>query len=166
MEAVPGAPTLIKRKVATTYPGSTIARRRGGCTLRLLDSFNGMRVIPRRLVSTIITIDKDSPTCVFVFVRTVTSKTMTRKVPEPRTCRFTTRTMLKDTGVMLRAKGRPKRLGSVIYSPTKAAVRTIHMLRGFKLEDTIVRTRGIYTSVSEGVWRIVRACCDLTWVGG
>lgn len=151
MHAVPGAPTVINRNVVKIYTGREMSRRRLSAILSLYSNFSGTRIVSRGLVSMIATIDKDSPTCIFVFVRTVTSTTMTNNVPEDRTCAFTTRTILKDTGVILRAKGRPNRLGSVIYSPTKAAVRTIHILRRGNVEDDIFRTVVGYLSVSHGV---------------
>lgn len=152
VHAVPGAPSVIGRNVVNVYTKTHIASRSVTLIQSLYDKFSRARIVPRRLVSIIATIDKDSPTCMFVFVRTVTSTTITNKVPERRTCGFTTRTMLKDTGVILRAKGRPKRLGSVMYSPTKAAVRTIHILRRGNVHDDIVRTVVGYLSVSHGVW--------------
>lgn len=134
------------------YAGSQISRSRLTRVLGVASDFNYARIMPRHLVSTTNTMNNYSPTCIFVFVRTVTSTTIDRKVPHGRTCGFTSRAILNDTGVILRANERPKSLGSVIYSPTKAAVRNIHALRGDNFHDTMFRTLATTTRGNGGLW--------------
>lgn len=151
VHTVPGAPTLIGTKVASMAPGTLMAPRSATSILGVFHYFNRTRMVTRPVVRPIINIDNSSPTCMFVFVRTVTSTTILNKVPHTRTCGFTTRTMVNSTGVILRAKRRPKTLGSVIYSPKNAAVRTMHMLRRGNFHTTIVRTVAGYVRGSRGL---------------
>lgn len=137
---VPGAPISMGTNAVNLSLGPAFSGAVGSAVIRLLGSLNSIILIPRRRLSVINIVNNYNPTFISIFVSTVDSTTMGRKLGHRATCHLVTDVIGNSNTLTCRAQRSPTTLHSRVTSPTNAAVQKLTTLRGRNFHCNIVST--------------------------